>query len=149
MPDPVACPLFARGKQALARARSQLAATLAVASPRDTQPHVDDGRTNGEIEGGLCHLGQMSKALIWLGRKLALAAPTVGRASDVADHEAVCGSPDFETYLASRTPVASILRIVESVVMLVEEISKEEGTCPEDCHLYMVLLGQIAASKRE
>ena len=65
------------------------------------------------------------------------------------DHEAVSGSPDFETYLASRTPVASILRIVESVVMLVEEISKEDGTCPEDCHLYMVLLGQIAASKRE
>jgi len=29
--------------------------------------------------------------------------------------------------------------------MLVEEISKVQGTCPEDCQLYRVLHGQIAA----
>jgi hypothetical protein len=63
----------------------------------------------------------------------------------MTDHERMATTPDFQTYLSSRARVPSVLSMLECVVMLVEEISKVQGTCPEDCQLYRVLHGQIAA----
>jgi hypothetical protein len=66
-PDPATCPMFHEGRGLLVQAQEQLAKDSPAKAIRLLDEVEHPGADGLELE--LCRLGQISKALIWLGRE--------------------------------------------------------------------------------